>query len=51
MDTGGYPNIITGLVRPGYSDENMRKTLGGNALPVMAGVGAVAADLSEETGE
>ena len=51
VDAGSYPNITMELVRPGYSDENIRKTLGGSALRVMADVGAVAADLSEETGE
>ena len=49
-DTGGYPDIIMELVRPGYSDENICKILGGNALGVMADGGAVAADLSEEMG-
>ncbi len=51
VDTGGYPNIIMELVRPGYPDENIRKMLGVSALPVMADVGAVVADLSEDTGE
>jgi hypothetical protein len=51
VDTGGYPNIIMELVRPGYPDENIRQMLGGNGLPVMADVGAVAADLSEEARE
>ena len=51
MDTGGYPNIIMELVRPGYPDENIRQILGVSALPVMAYVGAIATDLSEEAGE
>jgi membrane dipeptidase len=50
QDVGDLPNITVELLRRGYSDEDIRKVLGGNVLRVLADVEAVAADLSEETG-
>lgn len=38
-----YPNITVELMRRGYSDEDIRKILGGNLLRVLADVEAVAA--------
>ncbi len=43
QDVSDYPNITVELMRRGYSDEDIRKILGGNALRVLAEVEAVAA--------
>ena len=42
-DVGDFPNITVELMRRGYSDEEIRKILGGNLLRVLAEVEAVAA--------
>ena len=42
-DVGDYPNLTVELVRRGYSDQDVRKILGGNLLRVLADVEAVAA--------
>jgi len=42
-DVSDYPNITVELMRRGYSDKDIRKILGGNALRVLADVEAVAA--------
>ncbi len=42
-DVSDYPNITVELMRRGYSDEDIRKILGGNLLRVLAEVEAVAA--------
>jgi membrane dipeptidase len=41
-DVSDLPNITIELMRRGYSDENIRKILGGNVLRVLAGVEAAA---------
>jgi len=41
-DVSGFPNITMELMRRGYSDEEIRKILGGNLLRVLAEVEAVA---------
>ena len=45
-DVGDLPNITVELVGRGYSDEDIRKILGGNVLRVLAEVERVAAKLS-----
>ncbi len=47
-DVGDFPNITVELVRRGYSDEDIRKILGGNVLRVLAGVERVATQLSKD---
>jgi membrane dipeptidase len=42
-DVSDYPNITMELIRRGYSDEDIRKILGGNILRVLADVEAIAA--------
>ena len=42
-DVSDLPNITVELMRRGYSDDNIRKILGGNLLRVLAEVGALAA--------
>jgi membrane dipeptidase len=42
-DVSDFPNITAELVSRGYSDEDIRKILGGNVLRVLADVEAVAA--------
>ncbi len=46
-DVGDFPNITVELVRRGYSDEDIRKILGGNVLRVLANVERVATQLSK----
>lgn len=41
-DVAGFPNITAGLVRRGYTDEDIHKILGGNALRVMEAAERVA---------
>ncbi len=47
-DVGDFPNITVELVRRGYSDEDIRKILGGNVLRVLADVERVATQLSKD---
>ena len=42
-DVSEYPNLVEGLLSRGYSDEDVRKILGGNLLRVWREVEAVAA--------
>jgi len=42
QDVSGYPNITVELLRRGYSEENVRKILGENALRVLSEVEATA---------
>lgn len=42
-DVASYPNLVLGLIERGYSDEDIRKVLGENALRVWAEVEAYAA--------
>ncbi len=42
-DVSDFPNITVELMRRGYSDDDIRKILGGNVLRVLAEVEAVAA--------
>ncbi len=48
-DVGDFPNITVELVRRGYSDEDIRKILGGNVLRVLADVERVATQISKDT--
>jgi membrane dipeptidase len=41
-DVSGFPNLTRGLARRGWSEEALRKLLGGNLLRVMAAAEAVA---------
>jgi membrane dipeptidase len=43
-DVSKYPNLVEGLLRRGYSDEDIKKILGGNLLRVWREVEAVAAN-------
>jgi membrane dipeptidase len=45
-DVASYPTLIEGLLGRGYSDEDIRKILGGNLLRVWREVEAVAAEQS-----
>ncbi len=47
-DVGDFPNITVELVRRGYSDDDIRKILGGNVLRVLAEVERVAIQLSKD---
>jgi membrane dipeptidase len=42
QDVSDYPNITVELMRRGYSNEDIRKILGGNLLRVLADVEAAA---------
>lgn len=44
-DVSSYPNLIAGLLRRGYSEDDIRKILGGNLLRVWREVEAVATTL------
>ncbi|MDH4046633.1 MAG: dipeptidase [Gammaproteobacteria bacterium] len=44
-DVSSYPNLVAGLLRRGYSEEDIRKILGGNLLRVWREVEAVATTL------
>ena len=48
QDVGDFPNITVELVRRGYSDDDIRKILGGNVLRVLADVERVATQLSKD---
>ena len=37
-DVSSYPNLVDGLVKRGYSDDDIRKILGENLLRVWAAV-------------
>jgi len=41
-DVSAYPNLVEGLLRRGYSDDDVRKILGGNLLRVWRAVEAAA---------
>jgi len=47
-DVSAYPNLIAGLLRRGYSEEDIRKILSGNILRVWSEVEAYAARVSGE---
>jgi len=47
-DVGDFPNITVELVCHSYSDEDIRKILGGNMLRVLADVERVATELSKD---
>ena len=49
-DMSDLPNLTVELVRRGYSDEDIRKILGGNVLRIIADVESVAVQLSNDTG-
>jgi membrane dipeptidase len=40
-----YPNLVEGLLSRGYSEEDIRKILGGNLLRVWREVESVAASM------
>jgi membrane dipeptidase len=44
-DVSSYPNLVEGLLRRGYSEEDIRKILGGNLLRVWREVESVAASM------
>ncbi len=44
-DVSSYPNLVEGLLRRGYSEENIKKILGGNLLRVWREVESVAAKM------
>ena len=46
-DASKLPKITEALVRKGYSDEDIRKILGGNLLRVLAANERVARDLNK----
>ena len=48
-DASGYPNLIEGLLRRGYSEEDIRKILGENLLRVWEAAEAYAATTSSST--
>ena len=48
-DVSTYPNLIADLLRRGYSDEDIAKILGGNALRVWQQVEEVAANYAPRT--
>lgn len=48
-DASGYPNLVEGLLRRGYSEEDIRKILGENLLRVWEEVEAYAATTSSST--
>ena len=48
-DVSAYPNLVAGLLRRGYSEEDVRKILGENLLRVWARVEAYAATMSSST--
>jgi len=41
-DAASYPNLVQGLINKGYSDDEIRKVLGGNLLRVWRRVDSVA---------
>jgi len=48
-DASGYPNLIEGLLRRGYSEEDIRKILGENLLRVWEAAESYAATTSSST--
>lgn len=44
-DVSSYPNLVEGLLRRGYGEEDIRKILGGNLLRVWRDVESVAASM------
>jgi membrane dipeptidase len=48
-DVSGYPNLIEGLLRRGYSEADIKKILGENLLRVWEDVEAYAATTSSST--
>ncbi len=46
-DVSTYPNLVAELLKRGYSDEDIGKILGGNALRVWSGVERVAQELQQ----
>jgi membrane dipeptidase len=44
-DVSSYPNLVEGLLRRGYSEEDIRKILGGNLLRVWREVESIAASM------
>lgn len=50
MDVAGYPNLIEELLRRGYSEEDIAKIMGGNALRVWSEVERVAKEEQAITG-
>ena len=48
-DVSAYPNLVAGLLKRGYSEEDVRKILGENLLRVWARVEAYAATTSSNT--
>lgn len=48
-DVSSYPNLIAGLLKRGYSEEDVRKILGENLLRVWEAVEAYAASTSSST--
>ncbi len=48
-DVSAYPNLVAGLLKRGYSEEDVRKILGENLLRVWAHVEAYAATTSSKT--
>ena len=51
QDVSMYPNLIYGLLQEGYSDGDIRKILGENALRVWSGVEETARDLQKTGAE
>jgi membrane dipeptidase len=49
-DVSAYPRLTEELLRRGYSETDVHKILGGNALRAFRGVGEVAARLQKSTG-
>ena len=47
LDASEYPNLVAELLKRGYSDEDVGKILGGNALRVWSGVERVAQELQQ----
>ena len=48
-DVSSYPNLVAGLLRRGYSEEDVRKILGENLLRVWSAVEDYAATTSSST--
>ena len=48
QDVSQYPNLVAELLQRDYSDEDIEKILGGNALRVWAGVERTAQELQQQ---
>jgi membrane dipeptidase len=48
-DVSGYPRITDELLKRGYSEANIHKILGGNALRALRDAGRIAAELRKTT--